>query len=54
MSTGKSWHMTKPWFDESLQGYELQVAVPVVDCGKVIGVLVASVPVTYLERVAKK
>jgi hypothetical protein len=54
MSTGKPWHMTKPWFDESLQGYALQVAVPIVDDGKVIGVLVASVPVTYLERVAKK
>ncbi len=54
MSTGKPWQMTKPWFDESLQGYALQVAVPVMDGGKAIGVLVASVPVAYLERVAKK
>ena len=54
MSTGKPWQMTKPWFDESLQAYAIQVAVPVVDGGKAIGVLVASVPVTYLERVAKK
>ena len=54
MSTGKAWQMTRPWFDESLQGYALQVAVPVMDGGKAIGVLVASVPVTYLERVAKK
>ncbi|PYM99868.1 MAG: hypothetical protein DME08_05045 [Candidatus Rokuibacteriota bacterium] len=54
MRTGKAWQMTRPWFDESLQGYALQVAVPVMDGGKAIGVLVASVPVTYLERVAKK
>jgi hypothetical protein len=54
MSTGKPWQMTKPWFDESLQAYAIQVAVPVMDGGKAIGVLVASVPVTYLERVAKK
>ena len=54
MSTGKAWQMTKPWFDESLQGYAMQVAVPVMDGGKAIGVLVASVPVNYLERVAKK
>jgi len=54
MSTGKAWQMNKPWFDESLQAYAIQVAVPVVDGGKVIGVLVASVPVTYLERTAKK
>ena len=54
MSTGKAWQMAKPWFDESLQGYAMQVAVPVMDGGKAIGVLVASVPVNYLERVAKK
>ncbi len=54
MTTSKPWYMTKPWFDESLQGYAVQVAVPIMDGGKAIGVLVASVPVTYLERVAKK
>jgi len=54
MSTGKPWQMTKPWFDESLQAYAIQVAVPIIDGGKAIGVLVASVPVTYLEHVAKK
>lgn len=54
MSTGKPWHMTKPWFDESLQAYALQVAVPVMDGGKVIGVLVASIPVSHFEKVAAK
>lgn len=54
MSTGKPWQMTKPWFDESLQAYALQVAVPVLDGGKPIGVLVASVPLAHLERVANK
>jgi hypothetical protein len=54
MSTGKPWHMTKPWFDESLQAYALQVAVPVLDGGKPIGVLVASIPVSHLEKLAAK
>lgn len=54
MSTGKAWQMTRPWFDESLQAYAIQIAVPVMDGGKAIGVLVASIPVTYLEHVAKK
>jgi hypothetical protein len=54
MSTGKPWQMSKPWFDESLQGYAIQIAVPVLDGGKPIGVLVASVPVLHLEKVAKK
>lgn len=54
MSTGKAWQMSKPWFDESLQAYALQVAVPVIDGGKPIGVLVASVPLAYLEKIAKK
>jgi hypothetical protein len=54
MSTGKPWQMSKEWFDESLQGYAIQVAAPVMDGGKTIGVLVASVPVSYLEKVAKK
>ena len=54
MSTGKPWQMSKQWFDESLQGYALQVAAPVMDGGKVIGVLVASVPVVHLDKIAKK
>ena len=54
MTTGKPWQMTKPWFDESLQGYAIQVAAPVMDNGKAIGVIVASVPVIYLERIARK
>jgi hypothetical protein len=54
MSTGKPWHMTKPWFDESLQAYALQVAVPVLDGGKPIGVLVASIPVSHFEKLAAK
>ena len=54
MSTGKAWQMTKAWFDESLQAYALQVAVPIMDGGKPIGVLVASVPIAHLEKVAKK
>jgi hypothetical protein len=54
MSTGKPWQMSKEWFDESLQGYAIQVAVPVMDGGKAIGVIVASVPVSYLEKTAKK
>jgi hypothetical protein len=54
MSTGKPWQMSKEWFDESLQGYAIQVAAPVMDGGKVIGVIVASVPVSYLEKASKK
>lgn len=54
MSTGKPWQMAKPWFDESLQGYAIQVAAPVLDGGKVIGVIVASVPLAHLEKIAKK
>jgi hypothetical protein len=54
LGSGKPWQMSKEWFDESLQGYAIQVAAPVMDGGKAIGVLVASVPVTYLERMSKK
>jgi hypothetical protein len=54
LTTAKPWQMQKPWFDESLQGYAIQVAVPVMDGGKPIGVIVASVPLAYLEKVAKK
>src|SRR5262249_9293746 len=34
MSTGKPWRMTKPWFDESLKAFAIQVAVPVLDGNK--------------------
>ena len=54
MATGKPWQMTKPWFDESLQGYAIQVAAPVMDGGRPIGVIVASVPLAHLERIAKR
>lgn len=54
IATAKPWQMNKPWFDESLQAYALQVAVPVLDGGKPIGVLVASVPMAHLERITKK
>jgi hypothetical protein len=54
MTTGKPWQMSKAWFDESLQGYAIQVSVPVVADGKTIGVLVGSVPTSYLEKVAAK
>jgi hypothetical protein len=54
MSTGKPWQMAKPWFDESLQGYAVQVAAPVLDGGKPIGVIVASVPLAHLEKIARR
>ena len=54
MSTGKPWQMAKPWFDESLQGYAIQVAAPVMDGGKPIGVIVVSVPLAHLEKLVKK
>ena len=54
MTTAKPWQMSKAWFDESLQGYAIQIAVPVLDGDKVIGVLIASVPVAHLEKSAKK
>ena len=54
MTTGRPWQMAQPWFDESLQGYAIQVAAPVLDGGKVIGVIVASVPLAHLEKIAKR
>lgn len=54
MASGRPWQMAKPWFDESLQGYAIQVAAPVMDGGKVIGVIVASVPLAHLEKIAKR
>ena len=54
MATGKPWQMAKAWFDESLQGYAIQVAAPVMDGEKPIGVIVVSVPAAHLEKVAKK
>ena len=54
MATGRPWQMAQPWFDESLQGYAIQVAAPVIDGGKVVGVVVASVPLAHLEKLAKR
>jgi hypothetical protein len=54
MATGRPWQMAQPWFDESLQGYAVQVAAPVIDGGKVVGVVVASVPLAHLEKIAKR
>jgi hypothetical protein len=54
MKTGHTWQMSKAWFDESLQSYAVQVAAPVMDGDKAIGVIVVSVPVSHLEKVAKK
>jgi len=49
----KSWQ-GKPEFDESAQTYQIQVSVPVQDGGKTIGVLVAGINLTYLEKLSKK
>ena len=54
MATGRPWQMAQPWFDESLQGYAVQVSAPVIDGGKVVGVVVASVPLAHLEKIAKR
>lgn len=44
----------KPEFDESTQTYAVQLAVPVLDGGKPIGVLVVGVNLSHLEKVAGK
>jgi hypothetical protein len=41
-------------FDESSQTYAVQIAVPVLEDGKAIGVLVVGVNLSYLEKVVKK
>jgi hypothetical protein len=41
-------------FDESTQTYAVQIAVPVLEDGKAIGVLVVGVNLSYLEKVVKK
>ncbi len=51
--TGKAWQ-GKPWFDESIQTYAIQVSVPVLSDGHAIGVLVGSVSLSYLESVSRK
>lgn len=43
-----------PEFDESSQTYAIQLAVPVLDGGKPIGVLVVGVNLSHLERIAGK
>jgi hypothetical protein len=44
----------KPELDDSSQMYMLQLAVPVLDQAKPIGVLVVGVNVSHLERIAKR
>lgn len=51
--SGAAWQ-GKPEFDESSQTYAVQIAVPVVDGGKPIGVLVVGVNLSQLEKTAKK
>jgi hypothetical protein len=41
-------------FDESSQTYAVQIAVPVLEEGKAIGVLVVGVNLSYLEKAVKK
>ena len=50
--SGKAWQ-GKPEFDESSQTHAVQVSVPVMDGGKVIGALVVGVNLTHLEKIAK-
>jgi hypothetical protein len=50
--TGKAWQ-GKPEFDESSQTHAVQVSVPVMDGGKVIGALVVGVNLSHLEKIAK-
>ena len=52
-STAQSWQ-GKPEFDESAQTYQIQISVPVQDGGKTIGVLVAGVNLSQLEKLNKK
>jgi hypothetical protein len=51
--SGKVWQ-GKPEFDESSQTHQLQVSVPVLAGGKVVGVLVVGLNVTKLEKTAQK
>lgn len=48
-NTGKPWQ-GGPEFDESSQTYAIQIAVPVMDQGKTIGVLVAGMNLSHLSR----
>jgi len=51
--SAKSWQ-GKPEFDESGQTYQIQISVPVQHGGKTIGVLVAGVNLSQLEKINKK
>jgi hypothetical protein len=51
--SAKSWQ-GKAEFDESAQTYQIQISVPVQDGGKTIGVLVAGVNLSQLEKTNKK
>jgi hypothetical protein len=50
---GQPWQ-GKPELDDSSQMYTVQLAVPVADGGKRIGVLVVGVNVSHLERTSKR
>jgi hypothetical protein len=51
--SGKVWQ-GQAEFDESSQTHQLQVSVPVLSAGKVVGVLVVGLNVTKLEKTAQK
>ena len=51
-TSGTAWQ-GRPAFDESSQTYAIQLAVPVNDDDKAIGVLVVSVSLAQLEKISK-
>src|SRR5262245_10366085 len=51
--TGKTWQGPAE-FDESSQTYAIQISVPVLAEGKLIGALVVGVNLAHLEKLAKK
>jgi hypothetical protein len=52
-TSGKAWQGPAE-FDESSQTYAVQIAVPVLEDGKAVGVLVVGVNLSYLEKVVRK
>jgi hypothetical protein len=52
-TSGKSWQ-GQPEFDESSQTHQIQIAVPVLNESKPVGVLVVGVSLTKLEKLTKK
>ena len=51
-TTGKAWQ-GEPEFDESSQTYAVQIGVPVIDGGAVIGSLVVGVSLSHLQKAAR-